>query len=163
MPRSPVSTIYEQLVSYWKATGLKIAEPVHPSQLQLFETQNDIKLPEDFRMYYRYVNGMVQEGGHDCDKKGFSFWPLAQIRRVPDECSEQSVPVPDIDDPNQYFVFADYLQWSWAYAIRLSRKAPDPSPIIHVGTLEPKVVAQGFSDFVKLYMSDSEELYPRSK
>ena len=72
-------------------------------------------------------------------------------------CSEAGVTLPPIHSPDEYFVFADYLQWSWAYAVRLRS---EDSSVILVGA-EGDVVAASFSEFVRLYIEDAEALYPK--
>ncbi len=72
-------------------------------------------------------------------------------------CSEAGVALPSIQSPEEYFVFADYFQWSWAYAIRLGS---EDSSVILVGA-EGDVVAASFSEFVRLYIEDAEALYPK--
>jgi hypothetical protein len=105
---------------------------------------------------------MTQVGGHDCDPKGFAFWPLSRVRDVIKECAEHSLALPEVLDPDKYFVFADYLQWSWAYAIHLNDSTLQTNQIIHVGTLGPKMVARSFAEFVGDYLGDAKELYPNS-
>ena len=111
------------------------------------------------RQYLSAANGMPTIPGSDVDSNGFRFWPLEHIRPVPTVCAEAGVPVPAVKDPARYFVFADYFDWSWAYAIDLSRSDAGSQPIVHVGTLEPKTVAHSFTEFVDLYVQDSRDLY----
>jgi hypothetical protein len=118
---------------------------------------NNVLLPSDFGEYLLNVNGMIPKGGEDCDEKGFAFWPLEDIKRVPVECSTKSLGIPDIHGISDYFVFADYMQWSWAYAIRLSEG--NPGNILQFGIRKPRVIAENFSDFVRLYVSDSDQIY----
>jgi hypothetical protein len=66
---------------------------------------------------------------------------------------------PELSDAGRYIAFADYLQWSWAYAIRLGNGPSEPNPVIHVCTIRPKTVAGSFSDFVDLYLRDARELH----
>ena len=67
---------------------------------------------------------------------------------------------PNVERPAEYFVFADYLQWSWAYAIRLVNQPLESNEIIHVGTNIPTVVATSFTEFLTLYLRDDKKLYP---
>lgn len=157
-----MSTPHSKLISHWKSQKLKIAPGNSEDKVREFESRNGVFLPTDLREYFLSVDGMAQIGGHDCDQKGFSFWPLARVRSVPKECAEQELADPEIENPDQYFVFADYLQWSWAYAIYLSERLSEANQIIHVGTLRPKVIAGSFTQFVDLYLRDAEELYPES-
>jgi len=58
------------------------------------------------------------------------------------------------------FVFADYLDWSWAYAIRLLATPSESGHIFMIGKQEtPIQIAESFSDFVELYLVDSPILY----
>jgi hypothetical protein len=63
-----------------------------------------------------------------------------------------------VEEPDHYFLFADYLQWSWAYAIRLGSNATHD--VILVGTRKPQKAAATFSEFLELYFRDSQDLYP---
>jgi len=154
-----MATPCSQLISHWKSLNLKIA-PGNPEQkVREFESQNGVILPPDFREYFLCVDGMAQVGGHDCDPKGFAFWPLARVRNVVEECAEHSLAQPELPDPEKYFVFADYLQWSWAYAIHLSGSTSQPNQVIHVGTVRAKLVAGSFTQFVDHYLRDAEGLY----
>jgi len=75
----------------------------------------------------------------------------------PKEVRESKVETPRLADIGSYFAFADYMQWSWAYAICL---APDQlGKILQFGTKFPRIVADSFSQFVDAYLTDSEQLY----
>jgi len=150
---------YKRLIDRWAAQGLKIATGATDGEVVSFESQNAVVLPEDFRNYFLKVNGMVQDFENSCDRIGFAFWPLSLVTSVTKECAKRSSPVPALKDPERYFVFADYLQWSWAYAIHLDANSPDTNQVIHVGTLRPKVIANSFTAFVNLYLQDARELY----
>ena len=149
----------EKLLSHWKRQGLVLAKGNDETTLIDFETKNSLRLPPDMRQYLSDANGMPSIPGSDVDSNGFRFWPLEHIRPVPTVCAEGEVPIPDVKDSLRYFVFADYFDWSWAYAIDLSRADSGSQPIIHVGTLKPKTVAHSFTEFVDLYIQDAKELY----
>ena len=59
------------------------------------------------------------------------------------------------------FVFADYLNWSWAYAIRLVSDVDSCNRVVIVGKNSPERVAETFEGFVDLYLADAEGLYQR--
>jgi hypothetical protein len=147
---------YQQLIRHWKSEGLTIADGVGEA-LRVFEVKHGVTFPEEFREYLANVNGMLQIGGQDSDGKGFAFWPLNRIRAVPDECAASKVKVPNFDEVESYFAFADYLQWSWAYAIALGTKRR--GAILQFGTHSPRIVADSFAEFVEAYISDAERLY----
>ena len=148
------------LIRHWKSQNLKIAPPAPDAALEEFETRNRVVLLSDFRDYFHAADGMIQIGGHDCDQNGFAFWPLARIKNATEECTKLGVAPPNVERPAEYFVFADYLQWSWAYAIRLVNQPLESNEIIHVGTDIPTVVATSFTEFLTLYLRDDKKLYP---
>jgi hypothetical protein len=150
---------YQKLVQRWSAHGLTIAAGVSEEILRRFEMKYGVTLSSvpDLREYLLNVDGMAQIGGQDCDEKGFAFWPLSRIKSVPEECTESKVEVPRFDNIGNYFAFADYMQWSWAYAICV---APNqPGKILQFGTHSPRIVAGSFSEFVEAYLADLEQLY----
>ncbi len=148
-----------KLIRHWRSQNLKIAPGNPEARVREFESHNRVILPPDFREYFLTVDGMAQVGGHDCDPTGFAFWPLARVKSVPEECAEHSLALPEVSDAARYFVFADYLQWSWAYAIHLTDRASGPNPVIHIGTVRAKTVTGSFTEFVDLYLRDARELY----
>ena len=147
----------DRLIARWKAEGAVIRRGVQEERLSEFEEHNGVVLPWDFKRYFLTADGLSNDGGD-----GFLFWPLASVKSVPAVCTEENVPLPVVDEPNQYFVFADYLQWSWAFAIYLADQIVARNPVVLVGTPEPTVVAQSFSAFVELYLDDSPDLYVKA-
>lgn len=150
-------TSIEDLTSYWKSEGISIGTGNSPVSLDEFENRNSVKLPEDFRNYLKATDGMVPM--RNCDSKGFRFWPLSEIGAVPAVCADNGVLLPDVEHLDKHFVFADYREWSWAYAIDLSGPQGAEHSIIHVGTLKPKTAARSFTQFIDLYLRDARELY----
>ena len=102
-----------------------------------FELKNKARLPEDFKSYLLTVNGMELGTPNDCDKQGFSFWPIQRIKPIYKEKSDLKWPS-HLPAPSHCFIFADYLQWSWAYAIDLSITAKNRGAVMSVGVLKPK-------------------------
>lgn len=152
-----MSMAAEKLLSHWKNQGLALANGNSEEALTEFESKNSVLLPSDMRHYFAAANGMPNNSGSDVDSNGFRFWALDQIRPLPSAGAEAGVPIPAVEDPSRYFVFADYFDWSWAYAIDLG--GGHVQRVIHVGTVEPKIVAQSFAEFVDLYVEDARELY----
>jgi hypothetical protein len=153
-------TPYEKLVERWVSGRMTIPAGVPEDELKEFETKYGVSLSlvPDFKEYLLNVNGMAQIGGQDCDEKGFAFWPLNRIKSVPQECAENNVEPPKIDDIKNYFAFADYMQWSWAYAIYLGPN--QPGKILQFGIQCPRIIATSFAQLVESYLGDSKELYP---
>jgi hypothetical protein len=151
---------HESLVSYWTRGGLKISQGCPEVAVRKFGIGNNVVLPADLRAYFLNVNGMLPEAREDCDLNGFCLWPLDRVKSVTDEIARHSSPIRKSPEDHLSFIFTDYREWSWAYAIRLTNRANAPNPVVHVGTLKPKIVADSFSQFVQLYVRDAAELYP---
>jgi hypothetical protein len=126
---------HDRLVSYWIKGGLKISQGCPEDGVRKFEIENNVALPADFRAYFLRVNGMLAEACEDCDPNGFCFWPLDRVKCVAEEIVLHSSSIRKSVEDHLNFIFADYREWSWAYAIRLTNTADGPNPVIHVGTL----------------------------
>ena len=150
----------KKLINHWTGQGLKIEPGVTRQDIHEFESKNGVTMPQDLRDYFQHVNGMAQDARNSCDKQGFAFWPLCQVKSVAEELADQSLDMPEIPNQDRYFVFADYLQRSWAYAIDFGAPSTESAHVIHVGTLKFKIVAESFDRFVDLYVRDAAELYP---
>jgi hypothetical protein len=113
-------------------------------------------LPQSFRDYLRLANGMDATGLHDQDDHGFSFWSIDRLRTVPEECRLRGIASPAIAEAGAFLVFADYMQWSWAYALKMGA---NDNQVLQIGVREPRVVAKSFEAFVDLYLRDSPLIY----
>jgi hypothetical protein len=151
----------EKLLAHWRSIDLRIPSGNSPAVISDFEARHHVIFPDDFHEYFLAVNGMSRVVGHDCDKNGFSFWQLERVKPASGETQKNKSLLLSVEQPDHYFLFADYLQWCWAYAIRLG---PDtcPNDVILVGTLKPQKAASTFSEFLELYFRDAKELYPAS-
>ena len=102
----------EKLARYWTAQGLAPQGGAAIDAVGAFEETHRVVVPDDFREYLLRLNGLA-DYGPGADQNGFGFWPLSRIRPV---ATEER---PPHFTESGYFVFADYLDWSWAYAIQL--------------------------------------------
>lgn len=146
------------IIERWRSEGLRIAEPCTTAQIKEFELRHSIRLPADFKAYLLSVNGMAPDCRSDVDGRGFSFWPLQRICSAFDDlkCAGMS----PLDHFRAYFIFADYLQWSWVYAIQLGSKESAIGKIVRVDTPERLLdVSNSFTEFLELYLADSDRLY----
>ena len=148
----------DRLLAHWAAQGLPLAKGVPEEEIKTFESRYALTLPDDLRTYFMRVNGMVQQGGVDTDQEGFAFWPLERVRPLAVVCEEEKVAIPTVEEPDRYLVIADYLQWSWGFAIRIG---PAENIVILVGVMDNGVIANSFTEFVSLYVDDAEALYPK--
>ncbi len=134
---------------------MRIAPPATEAEIQAFERRYEVEVYLEFRAYLSTVNGMLQSSNNQCDSNIFAFWQLDRIRPVADECPELQMAPKD----GQCFVFADYMVWSWAYAIDLNATSADTGKVILVGGLTGQVVADSFNEFFRLYIANPPRLY----
>jgi len=147
--------LHRQLRTYWAGTpGLVVRGPAAEHELLKLEKRVG-KLPATFRSFLLFADGFSDEGA-GCDENGFVFWPMSRMELVNEYkgggFSSQST--------GELLLFADYLNWSWAYAIRLSEKN-ECDEVFMVGTADgvPFRVATTFEDFLKNYLADDATLY----
>jgi hypothetical protein len=146
----PVEGLAERVVASWK--GSPEARPRHGAGadvLAAIEARVG-KLPSDLLAVLALADGF---DGHD--RHGFRFWPSAELERVStyDGGRENRFPL-----AREYVLFADYLSWCWAYAVKVGK--PGRGEVILVGSKEPVLVARGFPEFLERYLVDDGKLYP---
>src|ERR1700730_15973279 len=116
MTASNATNAIDSLLRKWKTEGVRIGNPNTQKTIERFEQAHKIRLPEDFKLYLLKADGMHPGVPHDTDKNGYCFWPLERVRSAavelqkPSHCANKS----DLANPDlaEYFIFADYLQWS---------------------------------------------------
>jgi hypothetical protein len=157
-PRDRLSLLLER----WKAEDVSIAQPCTLDTLSNFETRNSILLPSDVRQYFLAVNGMSPKAPGDIDSEGFCFWPLERMVSVSDEAMQRPAHKSSHlhSELKHYFIFADYLQSSWAYAIRLGLNRDLRPEVVKVDDPDNLIrIANSFSEFLDLYLSNAPDLY----
>jgi hypothetical protein len=112
------------------------------------------------RAYLSVTDGMAGDAQNDQDREGFSFWPLRRWKRAIDEPGATGGLV-NVDGLRGLFTFADYMTWSWAYAVGLDPQQPAYGSVSLVGDGSPYAVADSFSDFLDKYLTRPEALFKR--
>lgn len=155
-----MSRIGEELIAYWRSQNMALQSGASEDQIEAFELRYQVRLPFDLRDYYLQINGMDIHWPHAQDRNGFSFWPLEKVKTVPEEARSHTNGWSHFLGAEHHFIFADYLDWSWAYAIHLSPEVSHDNPVSLIGKPEaPIKIANSFSDFIGLYLVDSPQLY----
>ena len=151
----------DELSRYWAAQKLPVRLGAPRETVRQFETTHNVSLPTEVREYFLKHDGMSSDSHYGIDKAGFSLWELARVRPAAEELSSYSLPVPEGHGLDESFAFADYLDWSWAYAIRLTAN-PREGRVVMIGTADhrPLEIASSFGEFVALLVRDSPRLYP---
>jgi hypothetical protein len=143
-----------RLLETWQRSHeATLRAPATPKDIVSFEERHHVKLPPDLRGYFACTDGFDQKKDYQ-DARGFNFWPLKKLRRV-SEFEDGRFGFPG---DSWYFLFCDYLDFSWGYAISLK---PGKNDIILVGTRDgrPRHVANSFEEFVDAYLRDDDKLY----
>lgn len=140
----------------WAEEGILPGTPATPAELEAFEARYGVRLPDDARAWFLTLNGV--EHGRDGPMDGLyvTFWNLSQVRPVPDEVPERRFPGAD-----RHLVFADYLLWCDAYALRLPDEAGAPTPVVVLGAGAPVEVAPSLTAFLEAWLqADAGVLAP---
>lgn len=151
------SKIAKRLATHWGREGNPPGHGASPEAVSAFESSHKVVIPAEMRDYLLELDGMGQYWPDDQDANGFSLWPIARIRPVAEELAalgKNSIP-----GLEHYFAFADYMAWSWAYAILLTHEESSDNPVVIIGMDSPVRVASSFGEFVDLYLEDSPRLY----
>ena len=147
--------IERELISYWRQQPqLRLRSGATDAQISQFESRYEIVLPTELRDVYERVNGFDQHS-HCMDVNGFNFYPLGDFKRL-DELEDSF----DISDLDHFFLFCDYLTWSWGYAVRMG-EVDTPTEVVLLGVEGPgvRLLATTISRFWELYMQDDLKLY----
>ena len=164
MTTSNTTDAIDALLRKWKTEDVSIGYANTQRKIENFEQGHKVKLPQDFKLYLLKANGMRPGIPHDTDRNGYCFWPIERIRSAADEFREPQHHAKEIELVNPelatYFIFADYLQWSWAFAVRIVETNTDTSHVFRLNA--PQIMqklASSFAEFIDLYVADSARLY----
>jgi hypothetical protein len=140
-----IATI-ESLISHWKKSNV-YSPSKEPFLLDYRLGNKGIKLPEDFKYLYQFVGGTT-----DLDDEMFFFF-------APDELTTMGAKfsLGNADPFRDIVIFIDYMHASWWYGFRVT----DDGYEIGIIPMENKfkVITNSLTDFINLYISDSEILY----
>lgn len=151
---APLSSAVARLLAHWGGLGVMTGPGCPADALTDFEARAGVRLPADLRSFLAVANGASM------DPNGFAFWPLQAFEPLEVSAQRHEASWPRPADPGSYYVFCDYLDWSWGYAIELSGREGLHGRVVPVGMNEVFTIASSFSEFVDLYLSDSPLLYP---
>lgn len=138
-----------RLIERWQKENLKLNAGATDQELTAFEKHYDLILPADIRYFYSMVNGMHE---WDMDQVMFSLWPLSRIQ----ENTEGVKTIKAGTISTIEITFGDYMIDAYRY-ILVSKELPNYS--VQVQFDEPEIVADNFTDFLRRYLSDPEQLY----
>jgi hypothetical protein len=149
-----LATTGELLAAHWSEARVAVRPSCGPVGITRLERRVGLALPDDFKSYFLVTDGFAAPS--DQDPNGFRFWPSSEVALVDAFDGGRFAS----DDTTGLLLFADYLGWSWGYAIRAGSPEQDSSVYI-VGTADghPHRVADSFAEFAALYMTDDARIY----
>jgi hypothetical protein len=138
-----------QIVENWRNVGIARAAST-PMALARAERELQVKFPAALSELLLAADGMQP---NVADEDHFRFLSLDEIRPVAAE-------FPDLD-PVEYrdlVVCVEYCLWAHAYAVRLDSTGLSDAVVL-VGGTRPLPIANGFSEFLSLYLLKSNLLF----
>jgi hypothetical protein len=138
----------DQLIFWW---GEARAPDVPDGELDALETRYSIRFPDDFRAYLK----AAMPSGNDWDPEGTKWWPLSEIKSVREECDDWEAT--SALDSDRLLIFADFLIWSYAWAIDCSGGENRGKVAVISGN--DRYVADNFDDFVKCYLRGDPSIH----
>jgi hypothetical protein len=138
------------LCAWFTRSGVDTA-PASLSDIAALEQRCGVQLPQDFRDYLL----AAAPAAENMDAEGTKWWPLDQIKSVPEELNETD------QRQAQYLIFADYLVWCYAWAI-VCTEDPNHGRVSFIGGRDG-FVADSFAEFVDLYLAADPSIHGNSR
>jgi len=152
-----MQSLAKQFREFWRRRSLPARDGVSSKSLADFERKNQVTLPAEMRELFGLMDGTEGASADD-----LTLWPIQEMKRVPEvftgadySCLNPHSPqfLPSAED---YFVFADYLIYSFCYAILLTENKPQGEVIFIEGENWYRC-GNSFSEFMENYMREATE------
>jgi SMI1 / KNR4 family (SUKH-1) len=154
-------SLNKRILEYWRTNGVASYGGTSVQEIAAFESKHDATIPKDLRDFLIEFDGNLDMAGKDY----FRFLHLHDFASSDKACEMQFGEAFDTSYPhvpNGFFVFADFLQWCYGYAIQLGTGA-EQNVVVLIGGLTCLVVANSFSEFIEMYLRDDPKLHPGLK
>ena len=120
--------------------GIRVGPPSSQQAVEAFERRYRVRMTTELREYFSTIGGMPDDAMDS--KTQLRIWRLDEV--VP--ATEHLGPADVFDG---YFILADYLLWSHAFAVRLENVERPSSEVAVIGGSEPVRVAASWLEFLK--------------
>jgi len=149
----------EKIKLKWEVESLNKFHPIDLEAIQSFEQKNDVVLPDGLKEYFKMLNGT----GEEYTDELYEFYSIEKIKKVSEEFQEwEGVPnhqsLINLNVIKDLFVFANFSFNQFVYAIKLSQEETENNEVYILCGEEYKKIANTFSEFLDLYLSNSIEL-----
>jgi hypothetical protein len=127
-----------------------------------FELKYKLIIPEDLKLYFK---SLESEKLTENDQWLSTFYDLTNFKTVKEEVGDfNGIPdytqiVNSLPNHKRCFVFAEFMIHSSIWAIRLSPHVVEMNEVYMISGSNYKVVANSFTEFIKLYHSGSNDIY----
>lgn len=150
-----MNSLRDRIATRWSTSqGLAVRRPITEEELHALESRVG-PLPKALVNFLSIADGF-SDTGLGRDEEGFAFWPSERMELV--DAYQGGI----FSSPGTYkcLLFADYLDWSWAYAIGLDGRT-HAGEILMIGTADrtPFRVANTLEEFLEKYLADDGALY----
>jgi len=150
MEKERTLSAIEKTISFWRGQDI----PIIPKAIEEIRHLNQTKalhLPHDFIELYRRANGIPFPP--ESDAEGFTFYPVETIVSAREELGADA-PL----GKRKIYIFSDYLVKCWFYGYEVMDDGSYTIGIIPAD-YKFKVITKSLTEFLELYMVDSETLY----
>ena len=152
-----IPKIIYDLKSRYTVLTSEYGDFAQPADFALFEQENNVIIPSDLKDYFIFFNGTNGEYTDDF----FRFYSLRDFKDVEAELSSWSGS-PDyskitntLNDAKEFYVFADFTFNMFSYGIKLGPKLNTSNEVIVIAGSQFRKIANSFTEFLELYLSDS--------
>ena len=143
-----------KLLERWRVLGVTPNLGATEADISVFESANQVRLPEDLRVFLRIVNGIPFSGLDGLTR----LRPLAEYFRIVDRFPAVHGHVAGPADSERYYCFGDYNIEGSFWGICLGDNSSNPAPVRvfwHDGG--GYEVAASFREFLSRYLSEEPD------
>ncbi len=139
-----------RLKAHWNSMGI---ENIPADELYISKVSKSINLPKDFRELFAFSDGMYHLYPNYTDDEGFLFHPLQSVRSL-----SSMYPESQNTNGNNIYIFANYMLKCWLYGYKVINEFEYEIGLIPNNN-EFLFITSSLSEFISLYIEDSEDLY----
>ncbi|TWV90575.1 SMI1/KNR4 family protein [Chitinophaga pinensis] len=147
-----IENVIDLVINYWKTQGIKIT-PKSVDEVDRIQIYKNLKIPDDFKVFYFHVNGMEELYPNETDEEGFLFYPLEKVVSV-----EKEFVLSKLSNKQNIYIFSEYMHRSWWYGFELI-----DDERYRIGIIPDKdsfvPITDSLSGFLNLYLENSSKLY----
>jgi hypothetical protein len=144
-----------QFREFWRHRNLPARAGISANLIAKFEEKHRVLLPNDMRELLTLMDGTEGFSADD-----LTLWPLQELKPIPDvftgadySCLNPQNPQA-LPNAGSYFVFADWLIYSFCYAIGLGKDVPH-GEIVFIDGENWYRCSNSFSAFLGSYMHEA--------